>query len=172
MIKIFLIAAIVTLNIFADILSIHKKIVPITILQSNKIVTKENKIIKLAIIVNKTEELKAIKFMNLLPNDVKSYKLDTTIIFEKDLQNRSQLQDFDALYCFNLNSNSYKFISNFAIDNKKLTFSYTKKGLDNGLLFYIDFTNKIKIYINRSILIKSKILFNSRFLGIVYAYSK
>ena len=169
---------IITISLFftilnADILDIHKKIVPISLLQVSSIVNKQNKIISLIIIVNKNEELKALRFKRLLPKTIKKYKFKVNIIYENELLNGYKnylLEDCDAIYSFHIQKNSSKQLSKFAIKNRKITFAYKKNGLDCGLLLYIEFTNKISIYINKHILKQSKIVFNSRFLRMVKSY--
>lgn len=156
----------------ADILSIHKKIVPIVLLQSTQISQKYPKEINLGIIVSKDEIVKARNFKELLPKNYKNYLLNIHIIYEenlqKDLYNRSN--NYDALYIFSITSSNYERVKEYSINNQLLTFSNDNTGLQKGVLFYIALENKIVIYVNKNIMINSRIKFDQRFLRMVKVF--
>ncbi|MCK5294058.1 MAG: DUF4154 domain-containing protein [Arcobacteraceae bacterium] len=156
----------------ANILSIHKKIVPISLLQVSSIVNKEVKKINLAIVVKKGEELQAISLQDLMPDKIKTYTLNIEIIYENRIEEQliNNYEHFDAIYLFNLKKENYQKIINYSINNKIVTFSSDKQGLENGALIYIEFTNKIKIYLNKATMKQAKISFNNRFLRMVKIY--
>ncbi len=107
---------------YADNLLVHKKLIPITLLQIDSIIKKKTKEINLIIIVNKNEEIKALKLKDLLPKTIKEYDLNIDIIYEsksiKYIENNNK--KIDAIYCFNLKKDSYKNIINFTINNKNI----------------------------------------------------
>jgi len=174
----FLLSFLIVLTFFievqADILSIHKKIVPISLLQIKSIVQNSKKSIHLVIVAKRNQMAKALQFKSMLPLSIKSFSFKTVVIDEKDikfyaLKNQGYI---DAFYCFELTDKSYDFLNDFAKTNNLPTFSYNKDGLNNGMLLYIDFTNTIKIYMNKDVLKDNNILFNSRFLLMVKSYVK
>jgi hypothetical protein len=157
--------------IYADILTIHKKIVPIILLQSKQIITKNDKILNLALVVNQDEEIKAYEFKDILATKIKNFNLKIHIFYESDIKkNIFLLNNSDGIYCFNLSNDTYNLIKNYAINYKKITFSYSKIGLSKGLMFFVDFTTRIIIYANKQSIKSSDIDFNTKFLRIITIY--
>jgi len=161
-------------NIKADILTIHKRIVPISLLQIKDIVYKRHRAIYIVIVAKETQMAQAYKFKELLPKTIKTFELDAAVVKDKDIQYYSlKNQDFiDAFYCFDLSDNSYRFLNAFTKNNRIASFSNTMDGLKKGNLLYIEFKNKIKIFINPEVLRKTKISFNNQFMQMVNIYDK
>ena len=161
-------------NINADNLLIHKRIIPISLLQIKDIVNKYDKKILIVIVAKQIQIEQAFKFKELLPKTIKTFKLKAVIVKDKDLQYYSlKNQDFiDAFYCFDLSDNSYKFLDTFTKTNHIPSFSNTLDGLKKGNLLYIEFKNKIKIFINLEVFKKTKINFNNQFMQMVDIYDK
>ena len=157
---------------YGNILTVHKKILPISLLQVNNIIHKNEKNLNLAIIVNKNEEVNAIYLKDLMPKNIKSFKLNINIIYEKDIIQKliHTNTKYDAIYCFDLSTNNYNKVINYSITNQIITFAFNHIGLKNGALLYIEFTTKIKIYLNKKTMKKAKISFNNRFLRMVNIY--
>ena len=172
--SLFIIFILFTSVIKADNLLVHKKIVPISLLQINDIANKKNKVISLTIVVKDSQMLKALKLKKLLPKTIKSFVLSVTIVKEKDIRYYSLKNQgiVDAFYCFDLSKKSYKFLKYFTINNNIPTFSNTIDGLKKGNLIFIDIKNKIHILINRKVLKDTKISFNNQFMQIVEIYDK
>ena len=156
----------------ADILSIHKKIIPISLLQINSITHKKNKNINFLIISSKNQMAQAIEFKKDLPNKIKIFNLHKTIINANDTkQYLSKHNNFiDGIYLFDIDKKYLHDIIKFANTHHIVTYSYSKKALKLGALLYIDYTNKIHFLINRSSMKKANIHFNSQFLQLVEFY--
>jgi len=165
--KIFFIVLALSYTLFgSDLLKIHRKLVPMTLLQVSTIAKKSDKTIKIVIVVNKNEQLKAIKLQNLFGEKIKRFNLDVKIVEESEISELSNL-DFDAIYAFTLTDSSYKFIDKISRERNSVTFSNTFDGFKKGLLVFIDKKKKIKIYINSDTMKILKIPFSSKFLSIV-----
>ncbi len=167
---IIILTSIFYINLKADILLIHKRIVPISLLQVKDIVNKKDKIITFVIVTNKNQIAKALRFKELLPSSIKSFTLNISIVYESDIIQYSNKNKIDAFYCFSLSNDICRFIANFAQQNSIVTFGHSKKCLEEGSLIYIEMTNKINIYLSKKTLKGSKINFNSQFLQIVELY--
>ncbi len=168
--KYILILLIFCLNVNANTLEIHKRIIPISLLQIKNIVNKNEKTIHLLIVTKGNQMAQALKLKELLPKRVKSFSIIITIIKNKYLQ-KYTLEDkntIDAMYCFDLSSKQYEFINK--LKNKIPTFSYDLQGLKKGALIYIQLKNKIHILMNRQTMQDTKINFNNQFLQMVELY--
>ncbi|MEA2098700.1 MAG: hypothetical protein U9P72_01065 [Campylobacterota bacterium] len=150
----------------SDLLKIHKKLVPMTLLQVKTIAKKSDKTIKIMIVVNENERLKAQTLQDMFAKKVKKFSLQTQILEENNINKLSTI-NFDAIYAFSLSESSYKIINNISKSNNIVTFANSHDGFKNGLLVYIDKKKKIKIYINSTTMKIVKIPFSSRFLSIV-----
>jgi Asp-tRNA(Asn)/Glu-tRNA(Gln) amidotransferase A subunit family amidase len=155
----------------ADLLNIHRKLVPMTILQIKSIVKKSIKDIKILIITNQNELIKAQKLQSLFPNKIKKFTLQTQIVQESDID-KLYNYNFDAIYCFSLEQASYDTIKNISLKKNIVTFTNRFGGLKNGLLVYISKKKKIKIWINSQTMRKVKIPFSSKFLSVVKMYDE
>ena len=165
--KIFFIVIAFSLSLFgSDLLKIHRKLVPITLLQVKSIVKKNDKTIKILIIVNENELLKAQELEDLMPNKIKNFYMETNILKESKIDELLTL-DFDAIYTFSLKNSTYEVINRYCLKNKIVTFSNSYTGLEKGILIFIDKKKKIKIYMNTKTMKSLKIPFNSKFLSIV-----
>ena len=165
--KIFFIVLAFSFSLFgSDLLKIHRKLVPMTLLQVKTIAQKSDKTIKIIIVVNKNERVKALELQTLFASKVKKFSLYTQILEESNIDKLSSL-DFDALYVFTLSKSSYKSINDISKLNNIVTFANSHDGFRNGLLVYIDKKKKIKIYINSTTMKIVKIPFSSKFLSIV-----
>ncbi len=175
--KIFL-SIIITIFIFsnlkANILSIHKRIVPVCLLQIEDIVNKTDKEINLVLVVNKKQISKAIEFKDLLPNKIKLFSLNTKILYDTDIKNylNDNKNHIDAFYYFDIEKSLYRLLNNYTKKNHIVTFGYDYENLKTGALIYIDIKNKIDIYLNKKLFINNKINFNNQFLQIVEIYDK
>ena len=158
------------MHLDANILLIHKEIVPISLLQVENIVSKSEKTIHLLIITKENQMAQALKLKELLPKSIKSFAINTTIINDKNMERYTlnTKNHIDAIYCFDLSAKQYKFIN--TLKNKLPTFSYSQDGLKKGALLYIQFKNKIHILMNSNTMKKTKINFNTQFLQIVELY--
>jgi hypothetical protein len=153
-------------------IAIHKRIIPISLLQIDDIMNKNDKKINLVIITPKNQMAKALEFKELLPSSIKSFSLNVIVIeenaiIEYGLENQKNI---DAFYCFDLSKDICKFIQKFTIENKIPTFSYSAMGFKRGALLYIFLKNKIHIYMNKRTMKNSKINFNTQFLNMVKLY--
>jgi DNA integrity scanning protein DisA with diadenylate cyclase activity len=160
--------------VYSGILNIHKKIIPISLLQIKEIINKDKKIINIVIIANKNEEINALSLKESFPKKIKSYRIKITIIYEKNWKSKivqSKIK-YDAIYLFPLKKREYKKIINYANINNIVTFSYNFEGLKIGSLLYIEFTNKITIYLNKKTMKNLDITLNNRFLNMVKLYEK
>jgi len=165
--KIFFIVIALSLSLFSsDLLKIHRKLVPMTLLQVKSIVKKEDKTIKILIIANANELLKAQELKDLIPNKIKNFYIETNIIEELDVDTLLTLK-VDAIYTFSLKHSSYETINKFSLKNSIVTFSNSYVGLEKGMLIFIDKKKKINIYMNSKTMKYLKIPFNSKFLSIV-----
>lgn len=165
--KIFFLLLAFSLSIFgSDLLNIHKKLVPMTLLQVKTIAKKSEKNMKIIIVVNENEILKAKELKDMFPSKIKKFSLTTKIVKESDITNLASLE-FDAIYTFSLSKLSYKMINNISMARGVITFSNSYNGLLNSMLVFIDKKKKIKIYMNAHTMKFTKIPFNSRFLSIV-----
>jgi SAM-dependent MidA family methyltransferase len=142
-----------------------------TILQIASVVKKNNKNIKVLIIVNQNEFTKAQKLQNLFPNKIKKFTLQTQIIEESNIKNISNYL-FDAIYCFSLKKSSYNIVKNISKKRKIATFTNRLSGLKKGLLVYIEKRKKIKIWINANTMREVKVPFSNKFLSIVRMYNE
>jgi len=165
--KIFFIVLAFSFSLFGnDLLKIHRKLVPMTLLQVSTIAKKNDKTIKIIIVVNKNERVKANKLQNLFGDKIKKFSLDVKILEEENIT-RLKTLDFDALYAFTLAKENYKTINEISYKKNSVTFANTYDGFKNGLLVFIDKKKKIKIYINSTTMKIVKIPFSSKFLSIV-----
>lgn len=161
------------LNLDADMLAVHKRIVPISLFQIKKIVSKDDKIINLDLIVKDNQIVKAIDFQSMLPKYIKSFILKTKIIKESQLvQFLKNKKNIDALYCFDISKKSWDIVKKFEIKNNIVVYSYSKDGLNFGALLYIELTDKVHLIVNKKILKSSKVIFNNQFLQILDIYDK
>jgi hypothetical protein len=154
-----------------DLLNIHRKLVPMTLLQVKNIAQKSDKTIKIVIITNENELIKAQKFQKLLPSKIKGYSLESKIIDETQI-NKLVNMEYDSIYAFTLKKQNYEFIANEAQTKKAPTISNSIFGLKNGILLFIDKKKRIKIYINKQTMKLSKVPFSSKFLSIVELYDE
>jgi hypothetical protein len=156
----------------SNILTIHKKIVPITILQVKEIAQKSSKIIHVALVVSSLEMLKALQLQKELPKKIKGFHILTDVIYEEELPKKilNSKKSYDVFYIFDVGQQSFKELIDFSIKNKVLTFSNSFYGLENGSLLYIDLEDKIKIYINKNSMKSIQFTFDSRFLRMVKIY--
>ena len=165
--KIFFIVIALSLSLFgSDLLKIHRKLVPITLLQVKNIVKQDDKTIKILIVANENELLKAQELEDLMPNKIKNFYIETNILKESKIDELLTL-DFDAIYTFSLKNSTYEVINRYCLKNKIVTFSNSYTGLEKGMLIFIDKKKKIKIYMNTKTMKSLKIPFNSKFLSIV-----
>jgi len=165
--KIFFIVIALSLSLFcSDLLKIHRKLIPITLLQVKNIVKKDDKTIKILIVANENELLKAQELEDLMPNKIKNFYIETNILKESKIDELLTL-DFDAIYTFLLKNSTYEVINKYCLKNKIVTFSNSYTGLEKGMLIFIDKKKKIKIYMNTKTMKSLKIPFNSKFLSIV-----
>ncbi len=174
-INLFIILSIYFLStVNADMLAVHKRIIPISLLQIDNIVKKTDKKINLVIITPKNQMVKALEFKELLPSIIKSFFLNVKVIEEKDIQEYGlkNQNNIDAIYCFDLSKNICKFIKKFTNKNRIPTYSYSISGFKRGALLYIFLKNKIYIHMNKKTMKNTKIKFNSQFLQIVEFYEQ
>jgi len=165
--KIFFIAIALSLSLFgSDLLKIHKKLVPMTLLQVKSIAKKDDKTIKIIIIANKNEYLKAQELQEMFPKKIKSFSLQTEIVEELNIK-KIKSMDFDAIYSFALNKASYQLIKDISVYKKCVSFANSYKGLEEGILLYIDKKKRIKIYMNAKTMKLVKVPFNNGFISIV-----
>jgi len=165
--KIFFIVIALSLSLFgSDLLKIHRKLVPITLLQVKNIVKQDDKTIKILIVANENELLKAQELEDLMPNKIKNFYIEINILKESKIDELLTL-DFDAIYTFSLKNSTYEVINRYCLKNKIVTFSNSYTGLEKGMLIFIDKKKKIKIYMNTKTMKSLKIPFNSKFLSIV-----
>ena len=116
--KIFIITIALSLSLFgSDLLKIHKKLVPMTLLQVKTIAKKSDKTIKIIIIANKNEYLKAQELQEIFPKKIKSFSLQTEIVEESNIETIKSMS-FDAIYSFALKKVNYQFIKNISVDKK------------------------------------------------------
>ena len=165
--KLFFIVIALSLSLFgSDLLKIHRKLVPMTLLQVKSIAKKKNKTIKVLIIANENELLTAQELEDLIPNKIKKFYIETNILLESNIDNLLTLE-FDAIYTFSLKDPTYKIINEISLKNSIVTFSNSYLGLEKGMLIFIDKKKKINIYMNAKTMKNIKIPFNSKFLSIV-----
>ena len=157
----------------ADELLIHKRIIPISLLQNTHILEKKDKIINFIIAVDNDQILKALEFKKILPKKIKNYKLNIIVLKEKDIKKYCQTHNnIDAIYMFDLSNDIWSYIKKFTIKHNITVYCYKKDGLKKGGLFYIEFTDKIHILVNKKVLKQSNMIFNSQFLQILEVYDK
>jgi len=165
--KIFFIVIALSLSLFgSDLLKIHRKLVPMTLLQVKNIIKKEDKTIKILIIANENELLTAQELADLIPNKIKNFFIEVNILKESNIDNLLIL-DFDAIYTFSLKNETYNVINKISLQNSIVTFSNSYDGLEKGMLIFIDKKKKIEIYMNSKTMKYLKIPFNNKFLSIV-----
>lgn len=165
--KIIFVVLLSSLLLFSsDLLNIHRKLIPMTLLQIKTIAKKSDKTIKILIITKENELLKAHKLQNMFSSSVKNFTLETQILQESDIQEIYSMK-FDAIYAFSLDRSTYKLIQKIVKKRGVVSFSNTNKGLKNGILIYIDKKKRIRIYINSKMMKQQKIPFSSKFLSIV-----
>ena len=156
-----------SLSLFgSDLLQIHRKLVPMTLLQVNSIAKKADKTINIYIISNENELLKAHEFKTMLPKKIKSFKINPTVVEESNIDELFN-DDIDAIYTFSLSDLSYTTIHSIITQTDIVTFSNLYTGLKKGMLIFIDKKKKIKLYMNSKMMKLQKIPFNNRFLSIV-----
>ena len=156
----------------ADILAIHKRIIPISLLQVKNIAKKKDKVINLAIVVKDNEYLKAKEFQELLPTKIKSFRLNSKIIKDdKNLLSNLNNDNIDAIYVFYLNKESFKVVQDFSIKHSIATFANRESYLDFGILLYIGKRKRIEIKLNKEIMKKAKVPFSSKFLSVTRIYN-
>jgi len=165
--KILFIVIALSLSLFgSDLLKIHRKLVPMTLLQVKTIAKKYDKTIKIIIISNENELLIAQELQDLIPKKIKTFKIKTEILQESNI-NKLNIKKFDAIYTFSLKDKTYKSINSISLEKKIVTFSNSKLGIEKGMLIFIDKKKKINIYMNSKTMKQLKIPFNSKFLSIV-----
>ncbi len=165
--KIIFVVLLSSLLLFSsDLLNIHRKLIPMTLLQIKTIAKKSDKTIKILIITKENELLKAHKLQDMFSSNVKNFTLETQILQESDIQEIYSMK-FDAIYAFSLDRSTYKLIQKIVKKRGVVSFSNTNKGLKNGILIYIDKKKRIRIYINSKMMKQQKIPFSSKFLSIV-----
>jgi len=159
-------------NLKADLLSIHQRIIPISLLQINSIMHKQDKNINFIIISSKNQMAKAIEFRKNLPNKIKIFNLHKTIVNTNNAkQYLSKHSHFiDGIYLFDIDEKELNYIINFANQHHIVTYGYSKKTLKLGALLYIDYTNKIHFFMNKSSIKKANIHFNNQFLQLMEFY--
>jgi hypothetical protein len=158
----------------ADMISIHKRIIPISLLQISDIIKKEKREINFIIATKENQIAKALEFKELLPKTVKSFVLKSVVVTDNNIKEYliEHKNSIDAIYCFDLTKSSCKLIKEFTTKNKVPTFSYSVRGFKRGALLYIEIKNKIHIYMNRKTMKNVKINFNNQFLQMVEMYDK
>jgi len=165
--KIFFIVIALSLSLFSsDLLKIHRKLVPMTLLQVKSIAKKDDKTIRILIIVNTNELLIAQELEELIPHKIKNFNIKVDILQESNIDDLIS-KKFDSIYTFSLKDETYDIINNISFKGTVVTFSNSYIGLKKGMLIFIDKKKKINIYMNSKTMKLLKIPFNSKFLSIV-----
>ncbi len=167
MIKYILGVSLLCLSLNANTLQIHKRIIPMSLLQIHNIINKDKREINFLIITKSNQISKALELQEIFPKKIKSFSIITTVIEEQNMEEYmlNNGKNIDAVYGFGLSVKQYSIINNL---KKKLpTFSYSLAGLKKGALIYIQLQNKIHILLNRTTIKKIKIKFNNQFLQMV-----
>jgi len=156
--------------LFGNFLQIHQKIIPITLLQIENIANKGIKAINILVVTKGYDLQKAYELKENFPKEIKTFKINLKIITQKELISYLKWygNKIDAIYGINLEKSDYNYINN---SNFKIpTFGYSFGDLKNGALLFIEFTDEIKIYLNKKTMKKLKIDFNNQFLEMVEIY--
>jgi len=165
--KVFFIVIALSLSLIgSELLKVHRKLVPMILLQVKDIAKKKNKIIKILIVANTNELLIAQELKELIPKKIKYFDIKTSILEESNI-NELWVLNYDAIYAFSLSKKTYDMINQISLKDKIVTFSNSNIGLKSGMLVFIDKKKKINIYMNFKTMKQLKIPFNSKFLSIV-----
>lgn len=169
--KVMLFGLLLITNVFADMLGVHQRIIPISLLQVKKIAKKKDKVINFVIVVSGKETTRASTFEGLLPQKLKSFIFNTKIVKEESLRSALK-EDVDAIYVFGLSDKGFEEIKEFSINHAVPTFANEESYLDKGMLLFIDKKQKIDIKLNKEIMKKAKVPFSRKFLSVTSFYGK